>query len=820
MSLACPSCGRTIAIKDAKPGRFRVPCPECGRPFRLEVGDGPDPALVATPIEASPHPPAPIAEAGPAAADSIEDARRVGARILAAMAERAGWAWRSLIHRGSNVGGALVLRELGRTSLGQLARGRQVLLGRDVLIRTMPADWGGPDPVARARAYRLAEISAEVIHPNLLRRLAFGEDRRRRYAIEEAAEGETLATLSARENWPGGDAAVAPVLHAARGLLAAHEQGLTHGDPSPEHIWVDEDGTVRLAGIGLAEPPGSATRDGAEPFPLSAARDVQTLGATLDTLTLPRKEGHGRGPTPLRQTIGRMRAAGTPDGFKDLSEAILALESCLDPRAAAPTADDARGMGEIVGNYHDLPLKALRGKLMAGFFGVCLAFTILFGLGGRFAMALGVLGLGGMTAALYGLIRAGLGHRPGLFGKLREWVLGGRRADWLTLVATGVGAIVVLSLLGWLAGWIALGVVAALFAIGLVVGVDAPIERERRATLEEARDLLRSMRARGVAELTIREFACRSGGDRWEDLFEALFGLDETRRARLAWGDAHPARLRIGAWRYRVLDWLDARLRDRREARMRAMFEPVEEAALVAQKVNEMTARRKSRRVAEALLIVAREVRATSLARLIPGGSDAIAVVPRPIPDLIREAVETPDKLLTSTWSDDREAERGPNPLLRLLAALIGPRARFLLGLGLVALFLLWADQVGIISSTEIRAQAERAIAERDVGRLKDVNVDVGRIHTTDEPLHIPGVPESLTRLVSGYGVGAAGLILIASALASGWRMALFALPAAAIAWLGPRIGIPAIGPLAAAAVAAAIGAGVLVVGLLWEGRR
>ena len=204
-----------------------------------------------------------------------------------------------------------------------------------------------------------------------------------------------------------------------------------------------------------------------------------------------------------------------------------------------------------------------------------------------------------------------------------------------------------------------------------------------------------------------------------------------------------------------------------------------------------MTARRKSRRIAEALLVVAREVRAASLRPAAPGDSSTMRVMPRPIPDLIREAVETPDKLLTSTWSDDREAERGPNPLLRLLAALTGPRARFLLGGVLCGLFLLWADQVGIISSTEIRDRAERAIAERDVGRLKDVNVDVARIQTAEEPLRIPGVPESLTRLVSGYGVGAAGLILIVSALVAGSRIAVFALPGAAIAWFGPRLGIP-----------------------------
>lgn len=817
MSLACPSCGRTIAIKDAKPGRFRVPCPECGRPFRLEVGEGPKPTMTARPLAPEVPAPAtsPMQEARP---DPLADARQVGARAAAAMVRRVGWAWRVLVSRRSMVGGTLILQEFGRTSLGSMARGRQVLLGRDVLVRTMPADWGGPDPVSRARAYRLVHVSAEVVHPNLMIRLDFGEERGRRFTIEEDLKGTPLAVRAARDDWPGGPTALACVLHAARGLLAGHEQGLAHGDPSAEQIWLGEDGVVKLAGLGLVQMPGAEARDGAEPFPKSASRDVQNLGRTLDTLSKSRKTDQGVDLPRMREVISRMTAAGTSDGYKDLAEAIAAMEMTLG--GLAPTDDDGRRLAEITARYHDVPLALLRRNLVLGFYGLCFVFGLLFGASGRFELAGGVIGLWAMTAVIYGLVRAGLSGRHGLFGKIRELALGGRRADWLTILAAMAGVIVVLFVLGWLAGWIALGLVSTLLAIGFIVAIDAPIERDRVGPLDEARRLLSALRSRGVSELAMREFAIRSGGPRWDELFEALFGLDETRFARAASGNTPSDRARITDWRFPVLDWLDARLRDRREARLRDRFEPVEESALVAQKVNEMTARRKSRRIAEALIVVAREVRSAALARFEPATSDAIRVVHRPIPDLIREAVETPDKLLFSTQSADRGADRGPNPLFRLLAALTGPRARFLLGGVLCALFLLWADQVGVISSTEIREKAERAIAERDVGRLKDVNVEIGRIHTADEPLHIPGMPESLTRLVSGYGVGAAGLILILSALSPGSRIAVFSLPGAAIAWFGPMLGIPPIGPLTSPAVAAGIGAGMLVVGMLWEGRR
>ena len=289
--------------------------------------------------------------------------------------------------------------------------------------------------------------------------------------------------------------------------------------------------------------------------------------------------------------------------------------------------------------------------------------------------------------------------------------------------------------------------------------------------------------------------------------------------ARAAWGGAHPHRLRLAGWRFPVLDWLDARLRDRREARARAEFEPVEESALVAQKVNEMTARRKSRRIAEATARrrprgsgrVARPARARDV------GSDPSRAPadPRPDPRGRRDARQAALLDLERRPRGRARAEPPAPPPRRP----DGSRARFLLGGLLCALFLLWADQVGIISSTEIREQAERAIAEQDVGQLKDVNVEIGRIHTADEPLRIPGVPESLTRLVSGYGVGAAGLILIVSALVAGSRIAVFALPAAAVAWFGPMLGIPPIGPLAAPAVAAASGRGCSSSGCLREGR-
>jgi hypothetical protein len=79
----------------------------------------------------------------------------------------------------------------------------------------------------------------------------------------------------------------------------------------------------------------------------------------------------------------------------------------------------------------------------------------------------------------------------------------------------------------------------------------------------------------------------------------------------------------------------------------------------------------------------------------------------------------------------------------------------------------------------------------------------------------MPGLPGSLSRLFNSFNPGAAGLILVVSSFFRGWRMALFALPAAAVALWGPSVlGVPPSEPLAAKnLMTMAAGGALLVVG-------
>ena len=86
-------------------------------------------------------------------------------------------------------------------------------------------------------------------------------------------------------------------------------------------------------------------------------------------------------------------------------------------------------------------------------------------------------------------------------------------------------------------------------------------------------------------------------------------------------------------------------------------------------------------------------------------------------------------------------------------------------------------------------------------------------------PLDLPGVPPRLLALVSSFGAGVGGLILIVSSLFPGIRITFFAIPAAAIPVLLPRLWHPALGGLDPSLVPSIVGAAILAAGVLF-GRR
>lgn len=722
------------------------------------------------------------------------------------------------------IGAYRVVREMGRGRLGAVVLAVHRPSGARVALRVLRPEWACL-PKYVARLTRDAFAAAQVGHPNVARLDEFGESQGRVYFAAEFIDGPSLAATVAETGALTAPRAVAHVLQAARGLRFAHGQGLTHGDVRPENLFVDRDGLTRLADLGLSRTPAGVEADEARESqgPVAAGAEAQAeadaapfradargLGLTLARLLTGKADAH---PTALiacglpMNLVELVRGLVDPkpgSGSADLGRVVPALERFLNGRGAAgttPREEDTAVLTECVRAFRASPAAGLRRRIVWGAVAACAGVVLLALLARKPLFAGSVLGLGLMTA-LADFVVAGLTRKAAPFPKARALVLESRGGDWLiglAALAVFAAALVALNLHG---AWIAFGVLAVTLAAWLHVAVDGKAAAERRGAVEEARALLKRLRLQGVGEETLWGFVRSAAGVGWEPVFEALFGFEALRAARDPSERGLLARLRARSvpWREGLAAWVDDRRASRRRGRDWALIQAIEERGLVAEGVNLLTARRKARRIAEALLAVAAEIRAASRAPAAPTGAE---VAPRPsLAWAIRRAAEAPEDALAAQEPD----AGGPN-FAWVGDLLYGPRTRFLVGSALLAGFLLWVHQNRVISEDQLKEVATRALEAPD--SLRDARVDV-RLDGATEPLRLRGLPLPVARLLNGFQTGAAGLILVLSSLRGGWRVACWAVAGAAFALLGPPLGVP---PTTAMAVGAGAPAAAVLFG-------
>ena len=156
-----------------------------------------------------------------------------------------------------------ILGELGSGAMGAVFRARDPQLQRDVAIKVIhqPAQpvrdllathpdtvdlrtTGTGDLLAEAR------LMARLAHPNVLPVYEVGLDGASVFVVMELIAGSDLRTWLETPRTP---AAILDVFaQAARGLAAAHAQGIVHRDVKPDNILVGLDGRARVADFGLS----------------------------------------------------------------------------------------------------------------------------------------------------------------------------------------------------------------------------------------------------------------------------------------------------------------------------------------------------------------------------------------------------------------------------------------------------------------------------------------------------------------------------------------------------------------------------------------
>src|SRR3954469_25091892 len=152
---------------------------------------------------------------------------------------------------GSKLGPYQILAALGQGGMGEVYRARDPRLGRDVAVKILPPG-SADDPERLRRFEQEARATAALNHPNILAVFDIGSHDNSPYIVSELLEGETLRARLINGPLPVRKA-VDYALQIARGLSAAHNQGIFHRDLKPENLFITRDGHVKILDFGLAK---------------------------------------------------------------------------------------------------------------------------------------------------------------------------------------------------------------------------------------------------------------------------------------------------------------------------------------------------------------------------------------------------------------------------------------------------------------------------------------------------------------------------------------------------------------------------------------
>lgn len=258
-----------------------------------------------------------------------------------------------------------VLEVVGRGGMGIVLRAFDSKLNRVVAIKIMTPELAA-SPTAARRFLREAQAAAAVSHDHVVAIHAIHDTHRPPFIVMEYISGQSLAQKIASTCALSTQEILRIGMQTARGLAAAHEQGLIHRDIKPANILL-ENGIerVKLTDFGLARAvddvsmtqtgqiagtPQYMSPEQAFGHTLDARSDLFSLGSVLYTMCT----GHApfRAETPLAvlrrvtdDTPQPVREANpeVPEWLADMTSRLLAKNPADRIQTAAEVSDLCAG---------------------------------------------------------------------------------------------------------------------------------------------------------------------------------------------------------------------------------------------------------------------------------------------------------------------------------------------------------------------------------------------------------------------------------------------------------------------------------------------
>jgi len=178
---------------------------------------------------------------------------------------------------GTRVGPYTVVDLLGTGGMGEVYRGRDSKLGRDVALKVLRSEVAG-DTERLARFDREARVLAALNHPNIAHVHGIEDGGASPALVMELVDGPTLAQrilagpLTLEE-------AIDTGRQIAEALEAAHERGIVHRDLKPSNVKLRPDGLVKVLDFGLAK-----ALDPMDPQGLTLQADSPTITSPAMTM--------------------------------------------------------------------------------------------------------------------------------------------------------------------------------------------------------------------------------------------------------------------------------------------------------------------------------------------------------------------------------------------------------------------------------------------------------------------------------------------------------------------------------------------------------
>jgi serine/threonine protein kinase/tetratricopeptide (TPR) repeat protein len=157
-----------------------------------------------------------------------------------------------------------IVKILGQGGMGAVYEARDLQLDREVALKVIRPDLANNADILQRFKQELI-LARQVTDRNVIRIFDLGEAGKIKFITMEYIEGESLHQILKRRGKLEVAEAVDIVEQAARGLAAAHREGVIHRDLKPSNIMRDQNGRVVVMDFGLARALGDdgMTRTGA-----------------------------------------------------------------------------------------------------------------------------------------------------------------------------------------------------------------------------------------------------------------------------------------------------------------------------------------------------------------------------------------------------------------------------------------------------------------------------------------------------------------------------------------------------------------------------